>query len=1063
MATIFGEQKITPDELEAELQKELSGRKPIEGNGFGNNIKQPTELDPLDIDTSLEDRQKFSKISLDGIDTGPKVKLGITSIKKELKPYSRPMASPEGVAAFKTELGGLYTSTRDNPPTAEEDLDARKLMVHMLDKPYVSVNRPYNQKVKLGNARNFLNKIALVDKTRSSLKSLAEFGLRVGEDVSEIVETIAEAQRNHLLYPDEVKNLEIILDIPLGGESTDNSTKAHEPLITLTQEPESSTELSVGDFSTPKETHIVESEPVKPEPVVTIPTVDQIPREKPTINIVLEKTYPPKEVFSPTAEKIVREMPLGQDNRFAAEAKRLYETGDIGDALVFVAKIQDEYERDTVVHDIVVDCVGKGDFAMARRFVDKIKDETYQDRLLVWVNGHVKVEMPDVLTNYGDSVPNKQETSYLKTDVVAESMPVSTTPESVKPQEDGSEKIAGIKVKRLSSVEPVPIVEEKNTDQKDLEPKIVIPEGFYSKHSSVTYPEKKVEDTLSTKTDLDDKQPMELRDEFDTTIRELRSQIKEAEKSRDEAKVLNLEGQLRTVERQKIQIGKTFEVSGTDLDRKIKEQVQKVKLVENTDEKSYMEELAKLRVLERERDSLRAPKTEKIVMPTAEKVPEVKKEIIEDPVATLDKARDEYASVYVDWELKSRKGKKLFLRTLLDLGASRPTPARLSSKTPAMEEAKAEYLRAIKSNHIDVEKDAQKLLLSEKLLLENRLQELRVEKSQKSGDPEMIKEVNLLDKALNTWTKSTTRQKAITGALILGGGMMLSTVGDEGKEFYQGLRVDRSVSSDAGNIPEVSKPKVGLPTIETLPEIKIPENIPPVGIVNSEITSVSLKRAESVAPKQLEPMSSGPVIPESEVAVGQVTQIIDEPIIPVGDSEPEKIAEVPISSDAEKSGLKNHIPYKNSFVGVVDLDNKTGRAVVYNGIEIGHERDFHGGKIFSLDDQYEKGGQFIEIRGAFKAFLDQNLSKDLILTNPVEFEGGVVHIVKDPSSNEKILALLNGNEVGSALITKKKVKFEVYENLKGGWFLADNVYEKACKVATAEIQAINKSSNAGSK
>ena len=83
----------------------------------------------------------------------------------------------------------------------------------------------------------------------------------------------------------------------------------------------------------------------------------------------------------------------------------------------------------------------------------------------------------------------------------------------------------------------------------------------------------------------------------------IREEISRAEKKDDGDKVLKLESELRQVEKrlayEKARLGKYNELS--DLESEIREQKEKVKAVENSNEEAYTEELAELRRLEEHR------------------------------------------------------------------------------------------------------------------------------------------------------------------------------------------------------------------------------------------------------------------------------------------------------------------------------------------------------------------------------------------------------------------------------------------------------------------------------
>ncbi len=480
------------------------------------------------------------------------------------------------------------------------------------------------------------------------------------------------------------------------------------------------------------------------------------------------------------------------------------------------------------------------------------------------------------------------------------------------------------------------------------------------------------------------------------------------------------------------------------LNEKIKEQIARVKVVENTNEKAYTEELAKLRVLERQRDSERAPKTE----PKVES-PVLGNESKKDLDAEVDRTREEYAKTFIDWETKSRFGKRMFIKTLQSLGVIKPTPARLSEMTPAMKEAKEEYLEAMRKRGINLEIDAKKLLLSERFNLEEKLLELRLEKSNE-GDKEAKRDAGIMSKAVKGWKNKDTKQKVVASAVILGGLGVVAGGVEQGKEYFEGLRVYRNMT-----IP--SSPSESLPEIESAQKIKIPEGFeiaPKKVFVKNEIRTenpeenqIKIEKKEVVS--EIDAKTEGKEVTEpTEIKKDEIKQ---EEVLPVT-REIKPLPALETNKTIARFEQATHIPYGNSFVYIVELDNGA-RAVKFDGVEIAHEHDSESGKYFYLDDQYQDGPIFNNIRGAFATYLSEVIVDDQKMLPHIEFEGGRIDVLKDPSLEGGVSVLLNGRLVATGAISGKKVKISTLKDLKGPWFAADTVYERAKNFAEKSIKS----------
>jgi hypothetical protein len=273
---------------------------------------------------------------------------------------------------------------------------------------------------------------------------------------------------------------------------------------------------------------------------------------------------------------------------------------------------------------------------------------------------------------------------------------------------------------------------------------------------------------------------------------------------------------------------------------------------------------------------------------------------------------------------------------------------------------------------------------------------------------------------------------------------MVSTVGDVG---YEGFRVDRNTST-SNTMPKTPEGPEGLSEIESLPKINIPKDIS--GAIPVRIKKVEAKPSPTLTP--LTPMTPGPYIPIEVSSNAETEQIVEKEVVPV--SVEDSVSEVEnkvTSPEVVESESKDHIPYGVGFVDLVNLENG-GRAVKFNGIEIAHEYDDMFGKAFYLDDQFQNGPMFSNVRGAFSVFLAEKIGEDAKLLPTVDFEGGRIDIIKNDTPEGAFHVLLNGRTVATGSISGKKVEIATLKNLKGHWYEADTVYERAKNVAERVIK-----------
>lgn len=158
---------------------------------------------------------------------------------------------------------------------------------------------------------------------------------------------------------------------------------------------------------------------------------------------------------------------------------------------------------------------------------------------------------------------------------------------------------------------------------------------------------------------------------------------------------------------------------------------------------------------------------------------------------------------------------------------------------------------------------------------------------------------------------------------------------------------------------------------------------------------------------------------------------------------------------------KMHIPLENGkSVEVFSVGDNN--FVSYDGMRIGQEGTINGHKALVLDDNFQDGEQYRNVRSAFVKAFEADVKTDVVGPNPIaeSFEGGKIYITYNiPNDPNSIKVLLNGKEIASGSIdnvdSKGIPKLKMNGNLKGGWFLVDNAYERAFKYINGMVKAGN--------
>jgi len=251
---------------------------------------------------------------------------------------------------------------------------------------------------------------------------------------------------------------------------------------------------------------------------------------------------------------------------------------------------------------------------------------------------------------------------------------------------------------------------------------------------------------------------------------------------------------------------------------------------------------------------------------------------------------------------------------------------------------------------------------------------------------------------------------------------------------FAGEMKDYSVPSSVYVVAEPEAPLV-------LSELPIPEAVLETPIIESTAEEPVLE--EIVPTKQMGPIAMYEQdLPPAENLVKEISK----PDIN-GASAPLPETVVP-ESGTEVPTVSRPIEYKIGSGIIKDMNDNI----------IAHDRAFGREVIWALDDKFQDGEQFRSIREQFNKVLKEipterfeRLGKNVF---PVPFEGGNIHVIQgsvDDMNPNSIKVLLNGKEIAKGVLTTDGPKVEVLKGLKGGFLLADSVYERAFNTKALKI------------
>lgn len=177
--------------------------------------------------------------------------------------------------------------------------------------------------------------------------------------------------------------------------------------------------------------------------------------------------------------------------------------------------------------------------------------------------------------------------------------------------------------------------------------------------------------------------------------------------------------------------------------------------------------------------------------------------------------------------------------------------------------------------------------------------------------------------------------------------------------------------------------------------------------------------------------------------------------------EPAPYADVPNYPDG-------HVPFGNTYVNIVE--SPEGNKVLLDGYQIAHESNVGNfGKSLVLDDKFQDGAQYAEVRSAFVKALDEKLGPMQISSgtfsnvngavNSMPFEGGKIHVLQglDRDDPHSLGVFLNGKRIATGSMTDKGPDLRLLDEpgIKSGWFKGDTVYERAFKASKKAVKEMS--------
>ena len=279
---------------------------------------------------------------------------------------------------------------------------------------------------------------------------------------------------------------------------------------------------------------------------------------------------------------------------------------------------------------------------------------------------------------------------------------------------------------------------------------------------------------------------------------------------------------------------------------------------------------------------------------------------------------------------------------------------------------------------------------------------------------------------------------------------------EKGNVYYEHLDGEKQIMFDAesGEFHKFD----GEYTVE-----RFAKSMYPKGVIGDDVTKLKFGEGAS-SPDALEPFG----VKKSDLDFGGDKAISKIPleqtdvsaVEPVG-SVDENMTPAPALPAEDFGEIEKHIPLDNGkFVDVREVLDKEGvmsKGIMYDGVNLAHEELIGDRKILVLNDAFQDGENYTEQRSAFNQAFLADVKRDFFGPKPIaeSFEGGKIYVthhvpLADP---DQIRILLNGKQIAEGKLVHGVPEIKINPDLKTGWFLEDNAYERAFKHINKLIKA----------
>lgn len=142
--------------------------------------------------------------------------------------------------------------------------------------------------------------------------------------------------------------------------------------------------------------------------------------------------------------------------------------------------------------------------------------------------------------------------------------------------------------------------------------------------------------------------------------------------------------------------------------------------------------------------------------------------------------------------------------------------------------------------------------------------------------------------------------------------------------------------------------------------------------------------------------------------------------------------------------------------GFVDVGGQ--KTMMFNGHPVSHMEINQNGAIPVLDEKYQDGSQYENIRSAFAKEFNKVVEAKSMGTgkfSPFQesFKGGIISILHGtPTDPNHVSMVLNGKEMATGSVLNGVPKFTMHPELKGSFFTT-TVYEEAFKVMSKKVKS----------